>query len=29
MWTILKFDKKNIDFLKKDLHEKLGKDFIL
>ena len=29
MWTILKFEKKKIDFLKKDFNEKLGKDFIL
>ena len=28
MWTILKFDKKKILFLKKDFEEKLGKDFI-
>ena len=27
MWTIIKFDKKEIAFLKKDFKEKLGKDF--
>ena len=27
MWTIIKFDKKEIDFLKKDFKEKLGKAF--
>ena len=29
MWTILKFDKKKISFLKKDFSEKLGKDYII
>ena len=29
MWTIIKFDKKNIEFLKKGIKEKLGKDFII
>ena len=29
MWTILKFDKKKIDFLKRDFQEKLGKDCII
>ena len=29
MWTIIKFDKKRLDFLKKDLEKKLGKDFII
>tara|TARA_B100000029_G_scaffold516296_1_gene628511 strand:+ start:6012 stop:6509 length:498 start_codon:yes stop_codon:yes gene_type:complete len=29
MWTIIKFDKKKIDFLKKDFSKKLGKDFII
>ena len=24
MWTIIKFDKKNLSFLKKDLEKKLG-----
>lgn len=28
MWTILKFDKKKISFLKKDFEEKLGKGFL-
>jgi hypothetical protein len=27
MWTILKFDKKRLEFLKRDIAEKLGKDF--
>ena len=27
MWTVLKFDKKNLSLLKKDLSDKLGKDF--
>ena len=27
MWTVLKFDKKNLALLKKDLSRKLGKDF--
>ena len=27
MWTILKFDKKRIEFLKKDLEKNLGKDY--
>ena len=26
MWTIIKFDKKKINFLKKDLKKKLGPD---
>ncbi len=26
MWTIIKFDKNNLAFLKKDLHKKLGDD---
>ena len=25
MWAIIKFDKKNINLLKNDLHKKLGK----
>ncbi len=29
MWTILKFDKKRINFLKKDFTKKLGKDFVI
>ena len=29
MWTIIKFDKNKLDFLKKDLEKKLGKDFII
>ena len=29
MWTVLKFDKKKLNFLKEDLTQKLGKDFIL
>lgn len=29
MWTIIKFDKKKLEFLKRDLEEKLGKDFII
>ena len=29
MWTVLKFDKKKLHFLKEDLTQKLGKDFIL
>ena len=29
MWTILRFDKRKISFLKKDFQEKLGKDIIL
>ena len=29
MWTIIKFDKKNLESLKKDLKEKLGKDFTI
>ena len=29
MWTILRFDKRRISFLKKDFQEKLGKDIIL
>ena len=29
MWTIIKFDKNRLDFLKKDLEKKLGKDFII
>ena len=27
MWTVLKFDKKNLALLKEDLTKKLGKDF--
>ena len=27
MWTILKFDKKSLAFLKKDFAQKLGNDF--
>mgnify|MGYP001313076202 CR=1 FL=1 len=27
MWTIIKFDKKNLEFLKKDFKEKLGEGF--
>ena len=26
MWTVVKFDKKNLALLKEDLSEKLGKD---
>jgi len=29
MWTIIKFDKKQLPFLKKDFTKKLGKDFII
>lgn len=29
MWTIVKFDKKKIEFLKKDFSEKLGNEFKL
>ena len=29
MWAILKFDKKKIDFLKKDFQVKLGDDYII
>ena len=29
MWTIIKFDKKKLDFLKEDFTKKLGKDFII
>ena len=29
MWAILKFDKKKKNFLKRDLQEKLGKDYII
>jgi len=29
MWTIVKFDKKKLDFLKEDFTKKLGKDFII
>ena len=28
MWTILKFDKKRLNFLKNDLSKKLGKETI-
>ena len=28
MWTIIKFDKKNLESLKRDFKEKLGKDFV-
>ena len=27
MWTVLKFDRKNLALLKEDLTEKLGKNF--
>jgi len=27
MWTIIKIDKKNLEFLKKDFKEKIGEDF--
>ena len=26
MWTIIKFDRKNLEFLKKDFKKKLGSD---
>ena len=29
MWAILKFDKKKINFLRRDFQEKLGKDYII
>ena len=29
MWTIIKFDKKNLELLKKDFKEKLGEDFVI
>ena len=29
MWTIIKFDKKKLNFLKVDFTKKLGKDFII
>ena len=29
MWTIIKFDKKNLEFLKKDFKEKLGEGFTI
>ncbi len=29
MWTILKFDKKELEFLKKDLKNKIGGDYII
>ena len=29
MWTIIKFDKKKLELLKKDLKEKLGEDFTI
>ena len=29
MWTIIKFDKKKLEFLKKDFREKLGEDFTI
>ena len=29
MWTILKFEKKKLAFLKKDLSKKLGKDYVI
>ena len=29
MWTIVKFDKKKLGFLKEDFTKKLGKDFII
>ena len=28
MWTIIKYDKKKLSFLKNDFSSKLGKDFI-
>jgi len=28
MWTIIKFNKKNLEFLKKDFKEKLGEGFV-
>ena len=27
MWTVLKFDKKNLGLLKEDLNKKLGQDY--
>ena len=29
MWTIIKFDKKKLELLKKDFKEKLGEDFTI
>ena len=29
MWTIIKFDKKYLEFLKTDFKEKLGDDFMI
>ena len=29
MWTIIKFDKRNLEFLKKDFKEKLGEGFTI
>ena len=29
MWTIIKFDKKNLEILKRDFKDKLGKDFTI
>ncbi len=29
MWTVIKFDKKNLEFLKKDFKQKLGQDVII
>ena len=29
MWTIIKFDKKSLELLKKDFQEKLGEDFAI
>ena len=28
MWAIIKFDKKQFEFLKRDFNKKLGKNFI-
>ena len=29
MWAIIKFDKKQFEFLKRDFNKKLGKNFII
>ena len=29
MWTIIKFDKKNLELLKKDFKKKLGEDITI
>ena len=29
MWTIIKFDRKYLEFLKSDFKKKLGNDFII